>query len=308
MSPDSDLPPDEPPVAPTPAPSEHPRAAGMSAGPTAGAAAAPAAPPVLPVAEDRQRFVYAIGRIEARFPSLGIEKEYAQATGRAETVGLTDRQAVRTVLSDPANRYLARMMCWVLTVQGMDTYLLIPRDSTDLDLLLDSLRPAPSPSDTDVVIGALGPLAPPDRCNGLTVPMVAIDQIYSFDTGSFLESIPRPDSLSEESYRQSSRELLDYLRELADNTGTADEHRAVNYLTMRYPAIYAKAAEQLDRDSSLTCVDVSPARLSSVRTVMNVVFTYTNRSTNVPEKFAAKVDVTEEFPHLAAPLAPYYDR
>ena len=32
-------------------------------------------------------YVYALGRIEPRFPRLSIEKEYAQATGRAETAG-----------------------------------------------------------------------------------------------------------------------------------------------------------------------------------------------------------------------------
>ena len=39
-------------------------------------------------------YVYAIGRIEPRFPRLSAEKEFAQATGRAETAGLTDRQAL----------------------------------------------------------------------------------------------------------------------------------------------------------------------------------------------------------------------
>src|SRR5271169_6074876 len=35
-------------------------------------------------------YVYAIGKIEARFPSLSIEKEFAQATGRADTKGMTE--------------------------------------------------------------------------------------------------------------------------------------------------------------------------------------------------------------------------
>lgn len=43
-------------------------------------------------------YVYAIGRIEPRFPRLSVEKEFAQATGRAETVNLTDRQALQRVL------------------------------------------------------------------------------------------------------------------------------------------------------------------------------------------------------------------
>ena len=44
-------------------------------------------------------YVYAIGRIEPRFPRTSVEKEFAQATGRAETAGLTDRQALHAVLS-----------------------------------------------------------------------------------------------------------------------------------------------------------------------------------------------------------------
>src|SRR5262245_7627918 len=38
--------------------------------------------------------IYAIGRIEARFPRVSVEKEFAQAVGRAETAGQTDQQAV----------------------------------------------------------------------------------------------------------------------------------------------------------------------------------------------------------------------
>lgn len=37
-------------------------------------------------------FIYAIGRVAPRIPSLAVEKEFAQATGRSETAGLTDRE------------------------------------------------------------------------------------------------------------------------------------------------------------------------------------------------------------------------
>jgi hypothetical protein len=60
-------------------------------------------------------YVYAIERIEPRFPQLSIEKEFAQATGRAETGRLTDREAAHHVLTRPENRYLARQLCWVMT-------------------------------------------------------------------------------------------------------------------------------------------------------------------------------------------------
>jgi hypothetical protein len=45
-------------------------------------------------------YVYALGKIEPRFPRLSVEKEFAQCTGRAETVNLTDHQALRKVLEE----------------------------------------------------------------------------------------------------------------------------------------------------------------------------------------------------------------
>src|SRR5918992_5810565 len=98
-------------------------------------------------------YVFALGRVEPRFPRLAIEKEFAQATGRAETAGLTDRQALQAVLSQRPNRYLARQLCWVLTIEGLDTYILQPRDPGDIEILIEALRPTPRPTDVDVVIG-----------------------------------------------------------------------------------------------------------------------------------------------------------
>src|SRR5262249_18758000 len=134
--------------------------------------------------------VYALGRVEPPLPSLALEKEFAQATGRAETAGLTDRQVVPAVLSQRANRYLARQLCYVLTIEGLETYLLQPRDPADLDLLVEAVRPVPRPTDVDVVIGVRGPLAPPELCNGLMVPIVMFNQLYSFDIDALVRGIP----------------------------------------------------------------------------------------------------------------------
>src|SRR5262249_40130339 len=44
-------------------------------------------------------YVYAIGKIGWHFPRPSIEKEFAQATGRTEIVGLTGQQAFHEILS-----------------------------------------------------------------------------------------------------------------------------------------------------------------------------------------------------------------
>jgi hypothetical protein len=96
--------------------------------------------------------------------------------------------------------------------------------------------------------------------------------------------------------------------QMTDNAGATDEHRALNYLAMRYPAIYAKTAEQFASDCSLTGVDVRPSPLSSTRNIVDVIFSYTNRNTDFTEKFFMRCDMTGEFPFLVTKLSPYYDR
>lgn len=253
-------------------------------------------------------FIYAIGRVEPRFPRISVEKEFAQAVGRADTAGLTDRELLHKILSERQNRYLARQLCWILTIEGMETYILQPRDQADVDLLVEALRPSPRPTDVDVVIGIRGPIAPAERCNGLMVPMVVFSQLYSFDVDSLIKSIPRPEETPEEEFAKAAEELFMRIMQMTDNAGAMDEHRALNYLAVRYPTIYAKAAEEFGRDSSLTAVDVRPSSLSATRRIVEVILCFTNRGTDFTEKFFVRVDVTDEFPFLVTKLSPYYDR
>jgi hypothetical protein len=253
-------------------------------------------------------YVYALGRVEPRFPRLAVEKEFAQATGQADTAGLTDRQALHAVLSQRQNRYLVRQLCYVLTIEGVETYILQPHDPADFELVVEALRPVPRPTDVDVVIGLQGPIAPPELCNGLMIPMVIFDQMYSFDMDTLVRSIPRPEQIPAEQFEATAEELFMRIMQMADNAGATDEHRALNYLAVRYPAVYATAAEAFGRNASLTAVDVRPSRLSGVRRIVDVIFSYTHRQTDVTEQSFVRVDVTEEFPFLVTRMSPYFDR
>jgi hypothetical protein len=252
-------------------------------------------------------YVYALGQIEARFPRPSVEKEMAQATRLADTASQTDRQAFHQVLSQRENRYLARQMCWVLSVQGLETYLLHPRDPADLDLLIGAIEPHDSPL-ISTVIGLRGPIAPPDYCNGLMVPIVAFDQIYTFSRDALMGGLSRPEAMAAERFEAASRELFDRIMQMTDNAGATDQDRALNYLAVRYPAIYARAAQSFAENASLSAVDVRPSPLSGTRKIVEVIFSYTNRNTDFTEKHFVRVDVTEEFPFLVTKLSPYYDR
>jgi hypothetical protein len=252
-------------------------------------------------------FVYALGRVQVRFPNVSVEKELAQATGRADTAGQTDSQALHSVLSQRENRYIARQLCWIMTVQGLETYILQTRDAADVDLLIEALRPAPSPGDVDAVIGVKGPLAPAQLCNGLMVPIVIFDQIYSFDSEALVKSIPRPDSVSAKEFGAAAKALFERIMQLTDNSGATDDYRALNYLAMRYPAIYTTALDCHGKEMSLTAVDTRLSRLTGARKIVDTIFTYTHRKTDVSEKFFVRVDVTEEFPFLVSKISQYFD-
>jgi PatG C-terminal len=256
-------------------------------------------------------FVYALGQIDARYPSLGVEKEFAQASALLNTTDLTERQIVKKVITDQNNRYLARSLCWLLLVGGIETYLLAPRDPPDLGSLIEAYRPDPGTDDVDVVIGQRGQIAPPEACNGIAVPIVAFDRLYSFTRKELIDAIPVPQSLPTDDvdqFRQTAGGVFNLIVNMADNAGATDEHRALNYLTVRYPRLYAAVAEAQGRNASLSGLEVRASPLSGVRTIVEAIFSFTDRQTDVVEKQFARVDVTEEYPFLVTKLGPYFER
>jgi hypothetical protein len=252
------------------------------------------------------QYVYTIGRIKARFPSLGIEKEFAQAVGRIKTDGMTDNAVMFKILSEPQNLYLARKLCWTLSIEGLETYLLQPMVAADLDMLINSLKPTPDVNDINVVIGILGPIAPASYCNGLQLPIVGFNQIYSFDVPSLIKSIPN--NSKAKSFTAIAEELFLRIMQMTDNAGATDDHRALNYLAVRYHGIYATAADCYSRNFSLTGVEVRPSALNGTRKMVDIIFTFSNRTSDVTEKYYCRVDITEEFPFLVTKMQVYLDR
>ena len=253
-------------------------------------------------------YVYAIGRVEARFCTRDVEKEFAQAIGRAETAGLSDRRALHKALSQPENRYLARELGWIFTVGEQDHYILKPWDPVDLDRLVATQRPDVSrPTDVDAVIGTIVGLASPDDCNGLIVPIVRFVNIYSFDVLALIKAIPRPKKPGDEEFAD-AEELFYRLKRFGENAGATNEHRAMNYQLLRnLPQTANVVIEASRRNCSLTAVDVRPWPLSGTERIMEVRLCFTDRQTGVAEQFSSLVNVTGMYPFLERQWSPTYD-
>jgi len=143
---------------------------------------------------------------------------------------------------------------------------------------------------------------------GLSLPMVTVSQIFTVDAASLARSVPRPDRMEEDAFRSALQDVLAPVMQTSDNVGANDEHRAINYLTARYPALYARIAEAYAVGSPLAAVDVSPSRLTGSRRIVSVVYACVSRTTGAADRFFARVDVTEQFPFLVTGLSPYFDR
>lgn len=253
-------------------------------------------------------YIYALDKISPRFPSLSLEKEFMQVAANTEFEGLTENQLMSRALKKNENRYLMRQLCWVFSIQGIDTYILRPRDIRDYDLLADAVREEPRPTDVDVIVGYKGAIASPDLCNGLMVPTALFDQVYSFDIDSLIGSLPKINEEESSKFTASSEELFWRVMQMTDNAGSIDEHRALNYLAVRYHRVYHLVFEQLSNNCFLSAIESKYSRLSGVRKILDIIFSFRNRNTDVEERYFVRVDVTEEFPFLVNKLSPYYER
>ncbi|MFL6334571.1 MAG: hypothetical protein ACJ754_14760 [Pyrinomonadaceae bacterium] len=253
-------------------------------------------------------FVYAIGTVTARFPNQSVEREFIQVWGRTNYSGPVSNKAMFEVLSQGQNIYLARSMCWIFQNESVDMYVLQPRSYVELTDFILALDDPIDKVTLDMIIGVRGGIAPPTMCNGTQLSIVVCDQVFTFTTEAFIQSIiDYAASLGRIVTRAAAYNAFSILVKLTDNSGESDEHRAINYVTFKSLDIYVLET-QLEADNfQLTSVTATPSSLSGARKIVNVIFTYTNtRSTEVQQYFT-RVDVTGEFPFLVTGISRFYN-
>jgi hypothetical protein len=258
-----------------------------------------------------RQYVYAIGRIVPRFPSISIEREFQLIASDTDRRGRSDSQVFRDIVSAPENRYLCRKLCWVFLVLGLETFILVPRENHDVQLLLSTFADEHSSEKNDVLIGTKLGIAPEGMCGYLRLPIVVIDNIYSFLRKDFLDAIgPRAASEPDESAKASAQavaEVLDRVLQSTDNAGLSAGDRALNFLAIRYPALYQTVAARFNSNFSLAEISTKVSHLGPPREIVEVIFTFRQRQTGFFEQVSIHVDVTEEFPFVVRQITPYIE-
>ena len=236
-------------------------------------------------------------------------------------------------------RYVARLVSWVLTVEGHPAYYLSLRDWHDLHALIDCL----SHPDHDSEVGHEGDLAgdldedrkgeeserldhvdlnlfvgtsflrPVTLRPGITAPLLIVDQLCSYNREHLIKWFgvgPRPSPKGKGAAQAdaSPERFLRTLVQTADNMGDTDEWRALNFLAVNYPPLYEKYAEMAEQHYILDSVKVYPSRLWREKRIVDPVFTFLNTQTSATKKYFVRVEVTHLFPVLVNHLAEFFDR
>jgi PatG C-terminal len=262
-------------------------------------------------------WVYAIGRIAPQFPNLGVEKEYAQLAGgaAAQPQGMVETDELIEVLRRPDSAYLARQLCWMFSAGDVEAFTLVCQDDAQAHRLVEALPNAEQAEQTvQVVVGTMGFTGTDDPCAGSGLPAVRVDHHLAFQVDEFIDALAAEDRESEEdqgqepdeSFRAAARDLFARLTRRSNNRGIAEEHRALNYVALRYPPLYRVRADAYRDNKTLIDVEARHSH-SSNRRLVAVRLTFRDRRTDVVERYQCLVDVTDRFPFLAAPLTQVYD-
>lgn len=232
-----------------------------------------------------------------------MERELGNVIARQNNSGKTDQRVLAELLSERSNRYLVRSLTWGFTdMSGVsEIYTLQPRDPGDYEILAQSIRPDVSQDDIDVVIGSIGPGTVQS-----SVPTVWFEQIHSFTIPELLRAIPPESNNADFESDEAAFELFMRILRLADNRGLLAEHRALNYLILRDPALYQTVNRQYGLDHTLSAVDARPLPSDMPgRLMVEVMLSFRGRTTNLETAFRVVVDVSEEFPFIVRPLSPH---
>jgi hypothetical protein len=243
-------------------------------------------------------WVYVIGDVDPRFPTLAVEKEALGAMAQVGTAGLSNDAALQKVLAAADYAYLVREMCFVLLVQEVESYILVPRNPQDYPMLVEAAK-----TELSAIIGTLGPVANPDVCNGLTVPYLIYDVIYNFDTPSLIAKLPLPAGADAGKFRASATDIFNQIVPLIGN-GTGNE-RALAYLLVKDPQLYQNLFNAFNQDAQLASVEMKAAPVNSTQNLVDIIVRTQNRGSGVQSSLYARVALAAKFPYVVTYWQPY---
>ncbi len=259
----------------------------------------------LDVNRSSDEYVYAVGLLRPEFASESGRKEFERVAAELPSETSSKEVSFYEVLIKPENFYLTKLICWIFEIGGIETYVVVPRDSNQLKKFIKGIEPVKDTTNKfDTLVGGLGPIAPPEMCNGRTLSTVRCNQLESFFFDTFTQYIQGETNIQLTSVQNL---FLNMLR-LTDNSGSSGAHRAINFMTFSYPDLYRILGSNLSSKSAteqifpFNGVTAKQAETGGERKKMEVVFKFENPDTSELEYQHCEVDVTDQYPFMTVNL------
>ncbi|NQZ10090.1 MAG: hypothetical protein HRT35_23315 [Algicola sp.] len=263
----------------------------------------------------QENFVYAVGVLKPVFANKGLQKAYNSA---ARTLKVNEHNHYEvfshldTISRQRPYLSLAVQATWILVINTIDSFVVVPRTYTELDQFIQAIEPNRDSLDEvlSTVIGILGPNAVPTLGIERPLPMVMCNQLYDFTLAKLQQRL-----ISFGGSTITTTAIADVIKQLEfiPNHGDNDFDRAKNFLAFRYPDIYLQtqtmqSGQNPNNDEYLYFllnIDTRYSDLISKHTVVDVIFTYQSNSTKQQIHRYCSVDVTGQYPFINTPLAQF---
>lgn len=258
--------------------------------------------------------IYALGRLETRFPTLGFRQEFICRLNTLKPGGgdpldetILPRDEPRSTIAHVLKVFphLARSIHFYISVDEELCYWFQPTDQKMLDQVIEALALMDHPDAQVAAIGTKTPNAGVLTELGTSAQVLACSLIEPFSIFGCHNGIIDPDSLyamfrnaliaacSNENDCSSLdspskfAEILHRIVGVPGNIGDQPEHRALNYLALHYPGAYLLAAHSAAIETQLL--------RKGPRSVVQISFIHETKSVIG----TVKIDVTDEWPFLS---------
>src|SRR5260370_6330691 len=242
-----------------------------------------------------EQFVYAMGRIDVRFPSMGIEREFQQREMRLGEAKESLSRGERMARVLEANHHLASRLCYILSMSGIPAYIVAPSGFSLRADLLRALSSSARSNQWCVLIGRRGPMSTPSTCGGVLAPIVGCDQLYCFSLQELRKSLEssvtpalKAPNIQATAVQHVSRELFERFTGSTENLGATDAHRALNYLLVQHPGLFLAPAERSGRHT-LDRIETREIQGMGARKLIAVILTFLDLTTGLPHRLYSRV-------------------
>jgi hypothetical protein len=248
------------------------------------------------------KLAYAIGHLEPRFASLGVEKEFQQLAAALGTERNVSYDSLEEIVGSESGSYLLDHLCWIFRVHGSDVFFVQPWDRDEKFRLLAMSSAGNNDERFDVIVGAAAFSLPTPSCVSSGLPAVYPAQVFSFTFEDFIANVPRPTDGGSDVFPSIVRSVLQHSLNRVQNFDTMDADRAINYLTLRYPDIYATADSLAGARWELERIETSIVQSREARQIVTARYVFGSDVGSRRRTFECRVDVTDVFPFLASSL------